>query len=100
MTNNPIVNALAGLLYIVVVASFLFYVPPFIRIENTVLIPIAILSLFVFSAACMSYIFLYEPLKLLIEGQKKESINLFLKTLGAFAISAAVLVSIGLFLVP
>jgi hypothetical protein len=99
MTKNPIVNALAGLLYIALVASLLFYVPPYIHIENSVLIPIVMLSLFVFSAASMGYIFLYQPLKLFLEGQKKESVSLFIQTLIIFAVSTAVFVSVGLYLI-
>jgi hypothetical protein len=98
MTKNPILNALAGLLYIVVVVSLLFYSPLFLGKEESILIPVAVLSLFVFSAACMGYIFLYHPLMLFLDGEKKRSVNLFLKTLAAFAVSAALLVSVGLYI--
>ena len=97
MTKNPIINALVGLLYIAGVASFVFYVPPHIPVQQSVLIPIAILSLFVFSAACMGYMFLSQPIQLFLEGEKKEAIDLFIKTLVSFAISAAVLVVVGLY---
>ena len=98
MTKNPIVNALAGLLYIVLVVSLLFNGAFFFGEEESILIPITVLSLFVFSAACMSYIFLYEPLQLFLDGQKKEAVDIFLKTLAIFAISTATLVFIGLYL--
>ncbi len=98
MTKNPLINALAGLLYIALVASFLFYGTQQLPFEDSVLIPIAMLSLFVFSAACMGYLFLYQPLQLFFEGQKKESVDLFIKTLVIFALSAALLVAIGLYL--
>lgn len=97
MSKNPLINALVGLLYIVLIVSLFQFAPIiFGKEDNTVLIPIATLSLFVFSAACMGYIFLYEPLQLFIEGQKKESVNLFIRTLIAFALSSALLVLIGL----
>jgi len=98
MTKNPIINALAALLYIVLVVSLLHYAPLFFGKEESIFIPIAMLSLFVFSAACTGYIFLYQPLQLFLEGEKKKSTDLFLKTLGAFAISAVTLVLIGLYL--
>ncbi|KND51851.1 MAG: hypothetical protein ABA06_01160 [Parcubacteria bacterium C7867-001] len=98
MTKNPLINALAGLLYIAIIASFLFYVPERLQIEETVLIPILILSIFVFSAAMMGYLFLYEPLRLFLEDKKKESVSLFMKTLLAFAVSTALLVALGLYL--
>jgi len=43
----------------------------------------AMLSLFVFSAATMAYIVLYQPLVMFLEGKKVEATNLFLKTIGA-----------------
>ena len=96
MTKNPIINALAGLLYISLVAVLMFYGIAD-KFDNTILIPIAMLSLFVFSAATMGYIFLFTPLQLFLEDQKKESVNLFLKTLVAFAVAAALFVSVGLY---
>jgi hypothetical protein len=98
MSKNPLINACAAVAYIALVASVLFYVPPFINVQESVLIPIAVLSLFVFSAACMGYIFLYQPLQLFLEGHKKESVDLFLKTLGFFALVAALFVALGLYL--
>ncbi len=99
MTRNPFINALLGLLYIVLVVAALSYAPlVFVETEKSILIPIAMLSLFVFSAACMGYIFLSKPLQLFLDGQKKEAIELFIKTLVTFAVSAALLVSAGLYL--
>lgn len=97
MTRNPFINALAGLLYISLVALLMFYGIAD-KFNNTILIPIAMLSLFVFSAASMGYIFLYQPLQLFLEGHTKESVDLFIKTLVIFAISAATLVLLGLYL--
>ena len=98
MSKNPLLNALCAMLYIVLVASLMFYSPHFEAMEPSVIIPIALLSLFVFSAATMGFIFLYQPLQLFLEGQKKESVNLFLKTLLAFAGTSLVLVSTWFFL--
>ena len=99
MTKNPFINALAGLLYIVLVVSALFNAEfLFGAQEDTILIPIAALSLFVFSASTMAYLFLYQPLQMFLDGEKKDAVNLFLKTLGVFAVSAAVFVTIGLYL--
>jgi hypothetical protein len=97
MTKNPIVNALAGLLYIAAVVSLLFYAPQVVDEEDTILIPIAMLSLFVFSAATMSYLFLYQPLCLLVDGKKQEAAMFFIKTLAVFAVSAATFLLIGVY---
>lgn len=97
MTKNPIVNALAGLTYIAAVVSLIFYAPQFVQEEDSIFIPIAMLSLFVFSAATMSYLFLYEPLCLLVDGKKQEAAMFFIKTLAIFAASAAALLLLGIF---
>ena len=88
MTKNPFLNALLATGYITLVASFMFYVNHN-KIGNghdTIFIPIALISLFTLSAAVMGYIFLSQPLMLYLDGKKKEAVNLFLKTLGTFAL--------------
>ena len=85
MTKNPIINAVAALGYIVIVSSLMFYGPEKVHTEDTVIIPIAMLSLFSLSAAIMAYLFFYTPLQLFLDGKKKESLDLFVKTVGVFA---------------
>ena len=85
MTKNPLINATLAILYIVFIAVFMFYGLARSHPDNSVFAPIAFISLFTLSAASMAYIFLYYPLLLLIDGHKKESLNLFLKTLAIFA---------------
>lgn len=97
MTKNPVLNALAGLLYIATVVSLIFYAPHVVIVEESIFVPIAMLSLFVFSASTMSYLFLYEPLCLLLDGKRKEAVILFFQTLGVFAASAAALLLLGIF---
>ena len=53
---------------------------------NSVFAPVAILSLFTLSAAVMGYIFFFQPVQLYLDGKKKPAIDLFLQTLGVFAI--------------
>lgn len=98
MTRNPILNALAALLYIAFIATGIWYGPQVIQFPDTVLAPIAFLSLFVFSAACMGYIFLYHPLRLFLEGEKKTAVDLFIKTLLAFGVCVALFISVGVYL--
>lgn len=93
MTKKPLVNALTALAYIVVVSWVMFYGTKNLPKEDSILAPISVLSLFTFSAAAMGYVFGYEPFRLYMEGKKKESVDLFLKTLGAFgAITAIILI--------
>lgn len=95
MTNKPLVNAFLATLYIVSIASFMFFGLARSHPDDTVFAPIAFLSLFTLSAAVMGYIFLYQPILLLVEGQKKKAASLFLQTVGYFgAITFLVLILI------
>lgn len=85
MTKNPFINAVAAAGYIAAVASFMFFGLAHSHPDNSVFAPIAFLSLLTLSAAIMGYIFLYQPLLLLLDGHKKIAINLFLQTVAVFA---------------
>lgn len=86
MTKNPLVNAVAATLYISTVASVMFYGGQNLPKEDTVFAPIAILSLFTLSAVVMGFVFFYQPIQLYLDGKKKIAANLFLQTLGIFAV--------------
>lgn len=86
MTTNPFINALAAVGYIIGVVLLIFYGGPLLGGpdgKDTIFIPMAMLSLFVFSAATMSYIVLYQPIVMFLEDKKAEAASLFLKTVGA-----------------
>lgn len=85
MSKNPFINALAATAYISIAASIIYYGPKESIPEPSVMIPIAILSLFVLSAAMMGYFFLYQPVLFLIEGKKEDATKLFLMTVFSFA---------------
>jgi len=51
---------------------------------------VVFLSLLTLSVAVMAFLFFYQPLLLFIEGKKKEAVNLFLKTVGIFAVMTAI----------
>ena len=97
MTKNPFINAVFATLYITLVAVFMFYGSRFFPREDTILAPIAMISLFTLSAAMMGYLFLYQPLQLFLDGHKKNAVNLFLQTVAVFA-GITVLVFILIFL--
>ena len=96
MTTNPFVNALAALAYIVVVVLVMHYATKLPESGDSPIVPIAFISLFTLSAAVMGYIFLYQPLQLYFEGEKKQAVNVFLKTVAVFA-GITVLLLLGLF---
>ena len=90
MKTKPFYNATLAAGYIVGLVYFVF---TFIAQPNTpdsqqpfLLIPIAILSLFVLSAAVMGYLFLYEPLMLYFDNKRQEAVRFFLTTVGIFAL--------------
>jgi len=86
MTKNPFINALCASAYIILgVAVMTFVTQPLKNKPDTFFAPIAFLSLLTLSVAVMAFLFFYQPLMLFIEGQKKEAVNLFVKTVGIFA---------------
>ena len=91
MTKNPMHNAILASGYIVLVASLMFFGSTFAGGPDTVLAPIAMLSLLVLSAAVMAYLFLLQPVQMYLDGEKKEAVDFFAKTLAAFAVITAVL---------
>jgi hypothetical protein len=89
MKTKPFYNAVLAAGYIVGLVYFIF---TFIAQPNTpdseqsILVPVAMLSLFVLSAAVMGYLFLYEPLTLYLDNKRQEAVQFFLATTGIFAI--------------
>ncbi|MBI4138920.1 hypothetical protein HY479_02100 [Candidatus Uhrbacteria bacterium] len=87
--KNPILkfaglNALGTALYVALVASLVFYAPHIFGPEekDTVLIPIAMLLLFVLSASVTSLLVLGRPVLWYLDGKKKDAVSLLLATLG------------------
>lgn len=91
MTKNPVINALAAILYIIIVATTMFYGTNHVPGKDSVFAPIAIMSLFTLSAAVMGYLFLGQPLQLYLDDKKKEAVNLFIQTVAIFAVLTAVI---------
>jgi len=95
MNKNPVVNALCASTYIVLVVSVMnFVTQPLRNKPDTFFAPVTILFVFTLSAAVMAFLFFYQPLLLLIEGKKKEALNLFAKTVGVFGVITAVVLTL------
>lgn len=91
--KKPFLHALAAALYIVVIVLVVQFFGFALKDQkDTVIIPMTMLSLFVLSAAVMGYLFLSEPLYLLVENRKKEAAAFFTKVVGFFACFLAVFV--------
>ena len=94
MTKNPFINALSALLYIIAVASSMYYGSRIASGPDTVFAPIAMISLLTFSVATMGFLFFYQPFQLYFAGEKKNALNLFLKTLVIFGCFTAFIFSL------
>ncbi len=85
MTKNPYINALIAGGYIAgIVLLITTITKPLAGKEDTVVIPMVMLSLLVFSVALMGVIFFYEPVILLLDNKRKEAVTFFAKTLATF----------------
>ncbi len=93
VVKNAILNAVATAVYVAGVASFLFYAPKFFGPANTVLLPIAILLLFVFSAALTGLLIFGRPTLWYLGGNKKEALSLITLTLVALLIITLIALS-------
>jgi hypothetical protein len=97
--RNSIISAVLAEAYIILVVVVIEFIQNTIlsaKPEGTILIPMLMLSLFVLSAAVMGYLFLAQPVQLYLDGKKKEAILQFVYTTGAFAITAILLLLMGL----
>jgi hypothetical protein len=91
MPKNPLINALSASAYIVLVVSIMNLLSRNLQDKpDTIGAPIIMLFLLTLSAAVMTYLFLYQPLLLFVEGKKKEAATLFVRTIGIFAAFTAV----------
>lgn len=86
MTKTSLLSALAATGYIVLVSVLMFYGSNLAPAKDTVLAPIAMISLFTLSAAVMGYLFVGQPLQLYLDGKKKEAVDFFFKTTSVFGV--------------
>lgn len=86
MRWNPFLNALGAALYVWGIGFLIHYLSSLHRTPNSTVGSIAAMSLVTFSAAIMGFLFFYRPVQLLIEGNKREAVLFFLKTLAAFGV--------------
>lgn len=94
MKWNPVINAVVAVAYIGAVAFFLHFIESLRHTTpDTLLDGMGVMSLAVFSAAVMAFLFFYRPVLMLIEHKKREAMSYFLKTLGIFgAVTILILV--------
>lgn len=83
--KKPFIHALSAGAYIVLIVNLINFFGRSNVPEDTILAPIAMLSLLVLSVAFMGFVFLYEPVRMYGEGHKKQALDFFGKTLACFA---------------
>lgn len=84
--KKPFLYAFGAALYIVIIVFVVQFVTSNLESKDeTIIIPMTMLSLFVLSAAVMGFLFLSESLYLLIENKKMEALFFFAKVVGIFA---------------
>ncbi len=94
MSKNPFLNALSAATYIFLVVTVMNYVTaPLKDKPDTFFAPVTVLFVLTLSVAVMAFLFFYQPLLLFIEGKRKEAVNLFVKTVGIFAVMTMVVLT-------
>ena len=89
--KKPFLYASVAALYIIIIVLIIQFFGSALKDQvDTIIIPMTMLSLFVLSAAIMGFLFLSEPLYLLIENKRKEAIIFFAKIVGFFACFVAI----------
>lgn len=85
--KTAVVNALATALYVIAVACFMYFASNMkLGRNNTVLVPITLLLLFVFSAALTGFLLFGKPILMYLDGKKKEAMSLLSYTLMTFSL--------------
>lgn len=80
--RNALIDALGTTLYIILVVSLRFSLGSFFpEAEDNILIPIAMLLLFVFSAALTGFLVFGRPVMWYLDGKRKEAVSLLTYTL-------------------
>src|SRR5690349_2669704 len=80
--NRALIDSLGTFVYIVLIVSLIFSLQMFSSKPDNILIPIAMLLLFVCSAAITGFLVFGKPIMLYIDGKKKEAVSLLIYTLG------------------
>lgn len=78
---QALINAIAGSLYVILVAWFMFHVVQFMPKDDTFLAPATFLMVLVLSAAIEGALILGQPIMLFLENKKAEALKLFATTL-------------------
>lgn len=80
--KRAFLNALGTAGYVVLVVLFVFSLQAFQQEPDTIFIPMAMLMLFICSAAITGFLVFGKPIMLYVDGKKREAVSLLAHTLG------------------
>ena len=83
--KNAVINAVLTFAYVGILVFLIFNAPNVIKEsdgENTILIPLVMLLLFIFSAGLTGSLVFGRPILWYLDGRKKEALHLLAWTLG------------------
>ena len=80
--TRAFIDAIATVLCIILIVSFIFSLQIFSPKEGIIIIPIAMLLLFVCSAVITEFLVFGKPVMLYLDGKKKDAIKLLGYTIG------------------
>ncbi len=87
MKWNPFVNGVGAAAYVWALVLLISHIANLHHdTPDNVVGSVAAISLFVFSAAVMAFLFFYRPVMLLFEDKKAEALSFFFKTLLTFGL--------------
>jgi hypothetical protein len=94
MTTNPFYNALFAITYIIVLVTGANFFATNMEgvIQETILLPMGVLGVLVFSVALMAYVFFYQPAMMFFDGKREAGIKLFLQTVAVFGVATAAVI--------
>ena len=84
--KRAFVDSLGTAVYIMLIVSLISYLQRFSELKDNVIIPIAMLLLFVTSAAITGFLVFGKSAMLYIDGKKREAVSLLGYTIGMLVI--------------
>ena len=84
--KGAFINSVGTFVYIVLVVSLIFSMRVFSGQKDNIIIPVAMLLLFVCSASITGFLVFGKPLMLYIDGKKKEAVSLLVHTIAMLAL--------------
>lgn len=92
MKFRPYLHAVSATAYIGAIVLFMHYIESLRHdTPDTIIDGLGAISLLVFSASVMAFLFFYHPVRLLIENQKQEALSFFIKTVATFGVTTALI---------